>query len=458
MNKNSYANQNLSTSRGNDGNCPLTILLALNWARDKDPRLPLGHASILAALKAAGRGVESVIFPVNCGADAQDLEKQILTLAAREAPRPVDLAIGTFVWGELIIQKLLPALRRQGFPGRIILGGPQITFMERGLESRYPDADIFIRGAGESALVEVTGAVAKIKMAGVHYAGNVDDGSRTHAALELLPSPWLQHDWNKEPLNFVRMETLRGCPYTCSFCQHRAPNQGKRIAHLPESRIMKEIAVFCEKEVASVAILDPVFNVSRVSIGVLQAFESRGYRGTISLQCRAEKTTPEFLYAASRLNVTLEFGLQTIHDNEAKAIHRQNNIEAVDATLREVRSRGIHHEVSLIFGLPNQTLDSFRETVEWCLTRKVPVIKAFPLMLLRGTRLEIEASQWNLKQSEDAIPVVVSSSTFSESDWNVMNGISKALVETEKNHPKSLERIREITPISEKCRWSPPHT
>lgn len=437
---------------------PQVILLSLNWTRDKDPRLPLGHASILAALEQVGRAVESIVVSVNGDVEVAGIADQILEIAARDVGKPVDLGIGAYVWGEPTLQALLPLLRRRGFKGRIILGGPQVSFMESGFEETYPDANVFVRGSGEEALIAITSSSHPVAHPGVHYAGQIKQVSSAVADLEQLPSPWLRHNWDREPLKFVRFETMRGCPYSCSFCQHRAPDRGLRLNYLSESRVMQEVDLFCALKVESIAVLDPVFNVSPLSTKVLAAFVERGFKGRISLQCRAEQITEEFLTAASKLNVTLEFGLQTIHDAESTAVNRRNKIDAVDRTFAKVRELGIHHEVSLIFGLPNQTLASFRKTVDWCLARRVPVIKAFPLMLLRGTQLELDAAKWNLKESDDAIPIVKSSSTFNEADWEEMNALSKALRSTEGHHPETIDGLMaDLVGSADASRWTPEH-
>jgi coproporphyrinogen III oxidase-like Fe-S oxidoreductase len=97
--------------------------------------------------------------------------------------------------------------------------------------------------------------------------------------------------------------------------------------------------------------------------------------------------------------------------------------------------------MSLIFGLPEQTLDSFLASVRWCLERRVPVIKAFPLMLLRGTPLERTRHRWRLRERGTNMPIVVASSSFDEHDWAQMARISEALAETERAHPASLDGL-----------------
>ena len=132
---------------------------------------------------------------------------------------------------------------------------------------------------------------------------------------------------------------------------------------------------------------------------------------------------------------------ETIHAAEGTAIDRKNQIEKVDQALAEVRRRAIPHEVSLIFGLPEQTLDSFLASVRWCLERRVPVIKAFPLMLLRGTPLERARHRWSLRERGASMPVVVASNSFDEHDWAQMARISEALAETEGAHPADVAEL-----------------
>lgn len=93
------------------------------------------------------------------------------------------------------------------------------------------------------------------------------------------------------------------------------------------------------------------------------------------------------LLSSSGVKVVGEYGLQTIHSNEQKAIRRRDNLKKFAKTMVELGSRGLPFEISIIFGLPLQTLDSFKRTVDFCLSVAgggKGIIRAFPLMLLRG--------------------------------------------------------------------------
>jgi hypothetical protein len=152
-----------------------------------------------------------------------------------------------------------------------------------------------------------------------------------------------------------------------------------------------------------------------------------------------------FLDTVQKLNVTLEFGLQSIHKREYMAVGRPNNMAKIEQVLREVQRRQIKNEVSLIYALPEQTLKSFQDSVIWCLSLGIPVIKAFPLLLLRGTELERQKEQWSFVVKEGDLPMVVSSNSFSSSDWQEMELIANALSQTENCHPPSLADLMSTT-------------
>jgi len=321
----------------------------------------------------------------------------------------------------------------------------------------YPGVDAFVRGYGEEALATLASTSQALPIRGVHWAGTEDLARQAEVNLEALPSPWLTGTIPLKDQAFIRWETQRGCPFRCAFCQHREPGARLRRRALGLSRIEAEIDLFCASGVRDIAVLDPIFNLAPHAVAVLERFAERGFAGRLSLQCRAESIHAAFLHVASTLDVCLEFGLQTIHGNEGRAIHRGNQIERVDSALAQVRALHIRHEVTLIFGLPLQTLASFEASVAWCLEREVPIIKAFPLLILRGTELERDRDKWSLIDGGGAMPTVMQSSTFDIDDWQAMACLSEALKLTEGHHPRSLDALKALAAMQapNPLRWAP---
>ena len=92
--------------------------------------------------------------------------------------------------------------------------------------------------------------------------------------------------------------------------------------------------------------------------------------------------------------------------------------------MKRLRQEGIHYEVDLMYGLPAQTVDSFRRSVEFCQHRQVPVLRCWPLKLLRGTKIEQERDRWGLRLKQGDLPLVARSHTFTERDWVEMDHLA----------------------------------
>lgn len=420
------------------------MLIALDYTRDKDPPMSLGHASILANLRKNNIPVIAQSYAVNQPTFSSENVAEFILKTATVYPK-MDLAMGAFIWNESALQIILSKIRQNGFNGRIILGGPQISYVKNNIEKYYNNVDVFIRGYAEDALVHLLRSPAdKPIIAGVHYANQPDLGLSAKVDLNDLPSPFLTGIVPPQP--FIRWETQRGCPFRCAFCQHRESDDTQKRRFFDNSRIMSEIDwIVAHREINDIAVLDPIFNSGSHYLQVLTALHDKSYNGKLSLQARIEMVTPEFLDIVERLNqrgcqTTLEFGLQTIHKNEQILIQRLNNMEKVERTLKEVYFRKIPTEVSLIFGLPSQTVQSFRESIDFCKRLQVKTIYAFPLMLLRGTPLYDNKKKFNLIESCDInipgiariqqeIPHVIASNSFTVEQWQEMAAMAASLDE-----------------------------
>ena len=244
---------------------------------------------------------------------------------------------------------------------------------------------------------------------------------------------------------------VKGCPFRCTFCQHRDSYTARQ--NMCSQRIASEIELFCNTQLSKVndiAILDPTFNSGPKYLQVLDTFIAHKYAGKLALQIRLEMINDDFLNRLIMLQelnnaqIILECGIQTVIKDEMKIIKRHNNLKKVEQVTKQLNDRHIPFEISIIYGLPKQTVDSFEKTIEYCQTVLKPnKINAWPLMLLRGTELERRQKEFDLEQEflsadslgsdlpkeriYEGIPHVTSSSSFSKKDWIKMNKISNTL-------------------------------
>uniref|UniRef100_A0AC34RRS4 Radical SAM core domain-containing protein n=1 Tax=Panagrolaimus sp. JU765 TaxID=591449 RepID=A0AC34RRS4_9BILA len=419
------------------------ILVALDWTRPKDPPMSLGHASILANLLKNNIDVVEKSWSVN---HENFQSSDVVDFVMKNATKNSHFGIGAYVWNELHVQKIIKALKASTFSGKIIIGGPQISYLKSNLEKYYPEANIFVRGYAENALTQyMLSSDSHPQIKGIHYANTPDMSQSAQADLDSLPSPILNE--LILPQNFIRWETQRGCPFKCSFCQHRESSLGGEALkrrNFGDSRIAAEIQWLSNNKIGDLAVLDPTFNSGPKHVEIINQLNEHGFSGKIALQIRPEMIKPDFMDAIIKLNqqakVVLEFGLQTIHKNEMKLINRMNNLKKVEQAVADCKANNIEVELSIIYGLPTQTLDSFKQTVEYCIDLKPNVLHAFPLMLLRGTELYenkekfglvegFETPQVTTIRQQDGIPHVIASPSFSTEDWRKMANIADQIEE-----------------------------
>ena len=436
------------------------VLLGLDWCRPKDPPVSLGISSM--AMNLLQHGLEVRCLPFNVNNQDFTTEQVLQSIFDQKPTKNTLLGVGAFIWNEPHLLDILSKLKLYSFPGTILLGGPQISYSTIHPHKHYPNADVFCRGYAEQAvqklLLRATEEDPVPDIAGIVYKNLPDNKLQASCDLEILPSPYLKGFIQPQP--FLRWETQRGCPFRCSFCQHRESDlqaKGTKSRKSFEiSRINQEARWMSNNKITDLAVLDPTFNSGQFYLNVLDSLIEYKHTGKISLQCRFEMVKEPFLAKVAELtrlgaNTVLEFGLQTAVKAESRAINRPNRLDKVEAVIDDLHRLSIPFEVSLIYGLPLQTLDSFRQSVNFCLKRRVPIVKAWPLMLLRGTPLDSIKSRemYKLKErtidaSEDIdrvqvnIPHVVESSTFDEHQWREMSLISSLLAKTEGNHPLEI--------------------
>lgn len=335
------------------------------------------------------------------------------------------IAFSVYVWAERLIESLMPALRTSGFAGRYILGGYQITATaSNDLQRYYPAADYFLKGYAERSLMRAVGESAP--------RGQVFEDRPDFNNFPSLYRDGTIHLEPGKPIDMLRWETKRGCPYRCGFCEWRnAAN--KKIFEFPMARIEAELNLFKQYDIRKINVLDATFNAGRTYLDVARRMSEMNC--TFSVQARFEnlrsKKGREFVEICKSGNIHLEFGLQTVVPEEMKTIGRFNDLESVRQGMKILNQEKIPYEISLIFGIPGQSLASFLKSVNFVIRNGCTRIQCFPLRIPRSSRLEAEAAANCVAEREVpgnyAISQVVGSFSFDRNQWQRMGSIADML-------------------------------
>lgn len=112
----------------------------------------------------------------------------------------------------------------------------------------------------------------------------------------------------------------------------------------------------------------------------------------LSIATRPDAISKECLDYLEELSkktyLTIELGLQTIHEKTTKLINRCHTLKTFEEMVKQLRKRNINVVVHIINGLPFETEEMMIETVKYLNTLDIQGIKIHMLHILKNTKLE----------------------------------------------------------------------
>lgn len=112
----------------------------------------------------------------------------------------------------------------------------------------------------------------------------------------------------------------------------------------------------------------------------------------------------------SRTDLTIELGLQTIHESTSKLINRCHTLEQFDDMVNKLRKRGINVVVHVINGLPFETKEMMLDTIRYLNSLDINGIKIHMLNIIKDTKLLdlYNETKFHVLTKDEYVDVVVS--------------------------------------------------
>lgn len=312
----------------------------------------------------------------------------------------------------LYLRSLLADIRGACPGTTIVTGGIYSTFFAEEI-LQAGDADIVVRGEGEVATSELIAALADGRapdgIPGISYrrgSGAVHNPARELLAdLDALPHPYTVSDEFRIGARFRILSELapggdyipgggfltsRGCPEACTFCLDPAINGQRTRFHSPG--YVRRVVEYCHDTftggAGSFFFGDATFTMNRKRLRrVLELIEPIPF--TYQIQTRADyldRDTIERL-AACRFT-TVAIGAESFNEKILQDVARKHlKVETILEAARLVREAGMDPMLTFIIGLPGETRDSVRTTVEILRENGLHTATFFPLVVFRGTAL-----------------------------------------------------------------------
>ena len=133
----------------------------------------------------------------------------------------------------------------------------------------------------------------------------------------------------------------------------------------------------------------------------------------ISIATRADSIDEECLEYLNELNkktnLTIELGLQTIHDSTSKLINRCHTLKQFEDTYKKLKEKNIEVVVHIINGLPYETKEMMIETAKYLNKLNIDGIKIHMLNIIKNTALEklYKKEKFHILTKEEYIDIVI---------------------------------------------------
>lgn len=288
---------------------------------------------------------------------------------------PFIAAFSCSVWNYEYNKALAKALKN-AYPEVIIVFGGHNVLRDFGTFDECPEADILIYREGEEAFRETVLALLENReLAHVSNIAYKKDGKyfKTEEkafCLSEYPSPYLNGIFDGitdgETEFSAILETNRGCPFRCAFCDWGTLGSGVRL--FPMERVKAELDWIARRKIEYVYCADGNFGIvdrdEEIAEYIISLKKATGYPKNFRV-CFTKNRTEFVKKICMRFN---EYGLdkaqtlsfQSLSPAVLENIGRKNiSLDHFKELMNEYSRCGISTSSELILGLPGETKESF---------------------------------------------------------------------------------------------------
>lgn len=348
---------------------PLALGLMMAWLQDQRPE----HCQLITPF----------------ATDAESLFSQI------DSHGPGLILFSNYMWTREANLAISAAAKRHSPTSLIVHGGPDTPAYTDACTrylQRYPCVDVAIHGAGEDTLLAVFDALQAgsplSEVAGLAYLEKgqlVKTPSRPRLQdPNRYPSPYLTGLFESLPWQkwtAITLETNRGCPYGCTFCDWGSATQQK-IQRFEMARITAEVEWMAQHAIPKLWIADSNFGILERDLEITRMIcatkEKYGYPHLVITNYA--KNTKRHLVEIIEMLVdhglvgTGIVSLQTRDQATLDAVRRSNiKTTEYDRLRSTFESRKLPMSTQLMIGLPGSTRASFKDDLRFFFNQNIDV-------------------------------------------------------------------------------------
>jgi len=288
----------------------------------------------------------------------------------------------------------------------VIIGGPQ--FSSNPAETIEKEIfDLGVIGEGEDTFLEISkafrsGNFKADNIKGVAYKdnGNIKqtDPRSFITDMDSIPFP-ARHlypplsVYKPVPASYIRkpvglMITSRGCPYQCIFCD-RSVFGNRFRAHSP-AYVVDEMKLLIDRFGArEIRFMDDTFTMDMDRVFELcEKMIKMGISVPWTCLTRVNRVTPELLRTMKKAGCwQVIYGLESGDDKMLERMKKGVTVRDNEKAVRMAKKAGLNVRATFVFGMPGETVDSIKRTVEFAKRVDLDVVNFFTVILYPGNEL-----------------------------------------------------------------------
>ena len=354
-----------------------------------------------------------------CLVDFFLVDNAIECAAKLTAPLPEAIGFSMYVWNRELICEIAAEVRRSYPAVKLFCGGPEVTAdPESMINTGY--FDFVITGEGEVPFLSFCQTLADngdhSNIPGVLSPGSaILPPPAPLANLDLIPSPYLTGVIDTHTNPGILWQLSRGCSFTCDFCFDSRGIHGVR--HFSLERLESELRHFATTDVRQIFVLDSTFNLDpKRAKKILRMIKNIAPDIHFHFEVRNEFIDREMAKLFAEIACSLQIGLQSADREVLKRVGRSFNKADFSAKVGMLNDSGAIFGFDLIYGLPGDTLEGFRSTLDYALSLYPNHLDIFPLAILPGTKLAYSGATLNMHWDARPPYLVKETDSFSMTD------------------------------------------
>lgn len=322
-------------------------------------------------------------------ADVLIFKKSIKKYIDSITARPDVVALSCYVWNWEYNKRLASAFKERWPDCLIVVGGPNVDKRDTEFFSKYPQFDLAVHGEGEISFREILLRYLSdqhyddIPKVVTHNTKHVKPATRDRD-INAIPSPILTgfYDYIIEKTErdtgprrwSIPYETLRGCPYSCTFCDI-GDSYWTKITKFDIDRIKAEVDWMSLRRIEYVMLCDSNWGMLdrdvEITKYVIQKKLETGYPQI--WDATWAKAKPQQVYeiakldqeAGTRLFKGITFSVQSLTEETEEAIRRKNiKPEVYTSYMERYYKENIPTYTELIWPMPGESYQSFKNVYQ----------------------------------------------------------------------------------------------